>query len=96
MQLVGQGIGCINECAPLRAPTDAVQPSRQYQAAIGSGVDGELSKKLSSEISFEAEMKENEPQPVSIKDFLDNSPFEIQDTPGAQNVVLTRTYKNEK
>lgn len=41
-------------------------------------------------------MKENEPQPVSIKDFLENSPFEIQDTPGVQNVVLTRAYNNEK
>lgn len=41
-------------------------------------------------------MKENEPQPASVKDFLDNSPFEIQDTPGVQNVVLTRTYNNEK
>lgn len=83
-----------DQCRTLRPQVSAFSTSLLRRAA--SGVDSELSAKLSSEISFEAEMKENEPQPVSIKDFLDNSPFEIQDTPGAQNVVLTRTYKNEK
>ncbi|KAG6357937.1 hypothetical protein INS49_013820 [Diaporthe citri] len=83
-----------DQCRTLRPQVSAFSTSLLRRAA--SGVDSELSAKLSSEISFEAEMKENEPQPVSIKDFLDNSPFEIQDIPGAQNVVLTRTYKNEK
>lgn len=83
-----------DQCRTFRPQVSAFSTSLLRRAA--SGVDSELSAKLSSEISFEAEMKENEPQPASIKDFLDNSPFEIQDTPGAQNVVLTRTYNNEK
>jgi len=59
-------------------------------------VDSELSAKLESEIQFETEVKENEPQPASIKDFLENGPFEIQDIPGQEDVVLTRTFGNEK
>lgn len=83
-----------DQCRAIRPQVSAFSTSLLRRAA--SGVDSELSAKLSSEISFEAEMKDNEPQPASVKDFLDNSPFEIQDTPGAQNVVLTRTYNNEK
>lgn len=40
-------------------------------------------------------MKDNDPLPASIKDFLDNSPFELEDTPGMQDVILKRTYGNE-
>jgi complement component 1 Q subcomponent-binding protein, mitochondrial len=83
-----------NRCIPFCPQASAFSTSLLRRAA--SGVDGELSAKLGSEIQFESEIKENEPQPVSIKDFLDNSPFKLQDTPGAQNVVLTRTYNNEK
>ncbi|KAJ0115964.1 mitochondrial glycoprotein [Diaporthe amygdali] len=83
-----------NQYRTSRSQVSAFSTSLFRRAA--SGADSELSAKLNSEIQFETEMKENEPQPVSIKDFLDNSPFEIQDTPGVQNVVLTRTYNNEK
>lgn len=83
-----------NQYRTSRPQVSAFSTSLFRRAA--SGADSELSAKLNSEIQFETEMKENEPQPVSIKDFLDNSPFEIQDTPGVQNVVLTRTYNNEK
>ncbi|KAL1867553.1 hypothetical protein VTK73DRAFT_4077 [Phialemonium thermophilum] len=58
--------------------------------------DAELSAKLESEIEFEQDVKENEPVPASIKDFLENGPFEIEDVPGKEDVVLTRTFGNEK
>lgn len=58
-------------------------------------VEEELSAKLASEIEFEEEVK-GDPLPPSIKDFIDNTPFELQDVPGKEDVVLTRNYGNEK
>lgn len=83
------------QCATARSQASAFSTSLLRRAPAGT-VDVELSEKLNSEIQFELEMKENEPQPVTVKDFLDNGPFEIQDKPGMQDVVLTRTYGNEK
>lgn len=54
-----------------------------------------MSAKLASEIEFEEEVK-GEPLPPSIKEFIDNSPFELKDVPGKEDVVLTRNYGNEK
>ncbi|KAM6479021.1 mitochondrial glycoprotein [Trichoderma sp. SZMC 28011] len=59
-------------------------------------VDEALSAKLESEIQIEEDIKANEQQPTSIKDFLDNSPFELIDTPGQEVVKLTRSYGEEK
>lgn len=59
-------------------------------------VDEELSAKLASEIEFENEVKENEPLPASIKDFLENGPFKLEDIPGKEDVTLTRTFGDEK
>jgi hypothetical protein len=58
-------------------------------------VDEELSVKLESELRFEGEMKENEQLPASVKDFLENSSFELLDTPGKEDVILKRTFGNE-
>lgn len=58
--------------------------------------DSELAIKLASEMEFEQDVEQNEPMPASVKDFLDNGPFEIQDTPGKDEVLLTRTFGNEK
>jgi complement component 1 Q subcomponent-binding protein, mitochondrial len=58
--------------------------------------DAELVAKLESEIQFEEEVKENEQLPVSIQDFLDNSPFEIEDIPGKEEVKLVRSFGDEK
>ncbi|RKF63634.1 Mitochondrial acidic protein MAM33 [Erysiphe neolycopersici] len=58
--------------------------------------DSELIAKLSSEIQFENEMKEDFSQPTSIKDYLENGPFDIIDEPGKEEVILTRTYGQEK
>lgn len=67
-----------------------------FRRAPAGETDEELSAKLASEIEFENDVKENEPLPASIKDFLENGPFEIQDTPGKEEVTLTRTFGNEK
>ena len=68
------------------------------RAAKGQGasqMDGELSAKLESELQFEDEIKESEQQPSSVKDFLANSPFELKDIAGNEEVVLTRKMGNE-
>ncbi|KAK3346701.1 mitochondrial glycoprotein [Lasiosphaeria hispida] len=67
-----------------------------FRRAAESETDEELSAKLSSEIEYEQDVKDNEPMPASVKDFLENGPFEIQDIPGKEEVVLTRTFGNEK
>jgi len=60
------------------------------------GASEELVAKLQSEISVEEGMKEDEDLSANIKDYLENSPFEIEDKPGSQEIVLTRTYNDEK
>lgn len=75
--------------------TSAFSTSVFRRAAAGE-VDEELSAKLASEIEYENDVKENEPLPASIKDFLENGPFEILDTPGKEEVTLTRTFGKEK
>jgi len=60
------------------------------------GASEELVAKLQSEISMEEGMKEDEDLSANIKDYLENSPFEIEDKPGNQEIVLTRTYNDEK
>ena len=52
--------------------------------------------KLESELSMENEMKENSEVPISVKEYLENGPFEIKDTPGHEEVVLTRKFGDEK
>lgn len=78
----------------------------QYRAAAFSSTagrraadgetDDELSAKLESEIQVEEEVKAQEQQPASIKDFLENSPFELIDTPGQEVVKLVRSFGDEK
>ena len=59
-------------------------------------VDQELAAKLDSELQMEKEMRDTDQLPPNVKDFLDNSPFDIVDTPGQEEVVLTRTFGDEK
>lgn len=83
--------------APLRSTqlTTAFSTSQFRQAPAAAEVDEQLSVKLESEISFENQMKENEQLPASVQDFLENSPFELKDTPGKEDVVLTRKFGDE-
>jgi complement component 1 Q subcomponent-binding protein len=52
--------------------------------------------KLDSELQMEKEMKQKEGYPMSVKDYLSNGPFEIIDTPGQEDVVMTRQFGDEK
>jgi len=93
----------------LRAPAlrrSALQatwkPSRtQFASAFSTSTsrraagDEELVQKLDAEIGLENEMKETEGVPTSVKDFLENGPFEVTDVPGEEEVVLTRKYEDE-
>ncbi|KAI0123727.1 mitochondrial glycoprotein [Xylariales sp. AK1849] len=82
--------------APLRSSQFASPFSTtQFRRAPAGEVDEELSLKLESELQYESELKETELLPASVKDFLENSPFELVDTPGKEDVVLKRKFGNE-
>jgi complement component 1 Q subcomponent-binding protein len=66
------------------------------KAATDGETDDELSAKLESEIQIEEDMKSSQQQPASVKDFLDNSPFELVDTEGQELVKLVREFGQEK
>lgn len=76
--------------------TSAFSTSLFRRAPANSEVDEELSAKLDSEIQYETEVKENEPEPASVKDFLESGLFEVEDIAGKEEVTLRRTYGNEK
>ena len=81
--------------APVRSQAAAAfSTTRMYKAAAGE-VDDELVAKLDSELAMEQEMKENSEVPISVKEYLENGPFEIKDTPGHEEVVLTRKFGDE-
>ncbi|KAI9816492.1 MAG: hypothetical protein M1827_001624 [Pycnora praestabilis] len=58
-------------------------------------VDEELIAKFDSELQMEKEMRDSDELPTSVKDFLDSGSFELQDTPGQEEVVLTRHFGDE-
>ncbi|KAI9779969.1 MAG: hypothetical protein M1835_004603 [Candelina submexicana] len=74
--------------------TAAFSSSRIQQEKEGE-VDDELVAKFESELQMEKEMRDTEEAPVSVKDFLENSQFELQDTPGQEEVLLTRQFGDE-
>ncbi|KAK0101290.1 Mitochondrial acidic protein mam33 [Cadophora gregata] len=80
---------------PSRCSTALFSSSAARRATSGE-TDVELAAKLDSEIQMENEMKEEGGIPTSVKDYLENGPFEIIDTPGQEEVVLTRQFGDEK
>ncbi|CZR64197.1 related to mitochondrial acidic matrix protein [Phialocephala subalpina] len=80
---------------PARTQCVAAFSTSTMRRSEGEG-DAELVAKLESEIQMENEMKEDGGIPTSVKDYLENGPFEIIDTPGQEDVVLTRTFGDEK
>ncbi|KAL8739569.1 MAG: hypothetical protein Q9190_007639, partial [Brigantiaea leucoxantha] len=58
-------------------------------------VDQELSAKLDSELQMEKETRDSEQLPDNIRDFLDQSDFELIETPGQEEVVLKRQFGDE-
>jgi len=69
--------------------TTTIRPSNSAES------DDELVAKLDSEIQMESEMADEGGLPTSVKDYLENGPFEIIDTPGQEEVVLTRQFGDE-
>lgn len=81
-----------------------IAPKTQFAAAFSTSnvrrategeVDEELIAKFASELEMEQEMRESDEVPTSVKDYLENGPFEITDTPGNEEVVLTRKFGDE-
>ncbi|KAF2738217.1 regulatory protein-like protein suaprga1 [Polyplosphaeria fusca] len=58
-------------------------------------VNEELVAKLQSEITLEEDLKEDGDLTTNIKEYLENSPFEIEDKPGHEEVILKRTMGDE-
>ncbi|KAI0544164.1 mitochondrial glycoprotein [Xylaria curta] len=82
--------------APLRTPQLAATfSSTSWRQAPENEADQELLAKLESELQFESEMKQSEQLPASIKDFIENSPYELKDEPGKEDVYLVRKFGNE-
>lgn len=44
---------------------------------------------------MEKEIRDEDEVPTSVRDYLENGPFEIQDTEGQEEVVLTRQFGDE-
>lgn len=55
----------------------AVDVDMKIQSLTESIVDQELAAKLESELAVEKEIRDSEQLPANIKDFLDDSPFEV-------------------
>jgi complement component 1 Q subcomponent-binding protein len=72
----------------------AFSTSRQFRNTAGE-VDAELVAKLESELQMEKEIRDEDEVPTSVKDYLENGPFEIIDTEGQEEVVLTRKFGDE-
>ncbi|KAI0468153.1 mitochondrial glycoprotein [Xylaria cf. heliscus] len=82
--------------APLRTPQLAAATfSSSSSRRADNEADKELQAKLASEIQFETEVKSDDHIPASVKDFLDNSPFELKDEPGKEDVYLVRKFGDE-
>ncbi|KAI4161049.1 MAG: hypothetical protein LQ342_005212 [Letrouitia transgressa] len=69
--------------------------SPSHYKANQRAVDQELSAKIESELQVEKETRDSEQLPASIKDFLDNSDFQLEDAPGQEEVVLKRKFGDE-
>ena len=63
---------------------------------ILSIVNVELSAKLENELAMEKEMRDTEQPPDHIREYMENTDFKIQDTLGQEEVILTRTFGDEK
>ncbi|MCJ1446324.1 MAG: hypothetical protein MMC23_006829 [Stictis urceolatum] len=80
---------------PQRAALSTSQILKQTAAKEGT-TDEELSAKFADELKLERENSDSSDLPPHLKEFLDSSPFQVQDTLGDEEVVLTRSFGNEK
>ncbi|RDA90161.1 hypothetical protein CP533_0526 [Ophiocordyceps camponoti-saundersi (nom. inval.)] len=77
-----------------RQTAAAAPPAAKKDEA--SEVDEELVFKIDSEIRIEEDLKHDAQMPASIGDFLENSPFTLEDKPGVETVKLIRSFGDEK
>ncbi|KAF2148886.1 mitochondrial glyco protein [Myriangium duriaei CBS 260.36] len=56
----------------------------------------ELVEKLKSELSYEQEVLAEQSDNTSIKEYLDGSSYQLEDTTGSEEVHLVRTYGDEQ
>jgi complement component 1 Q subcomponent-binding protein len=82
-------------CKPARSQFAAAFSTSAARMEKEGEYDEELVSKFESEIQMEEEMRDANEVPTSVKDFLENGPFEITDTPGHEEVVLTRQFGDE-
>ena len=82
--------------SPARTQCAAAFSTSSLRRSKAGESDDELIAKLESEIEMEDEMQDQANMPTSVKDYLENGPFEIIDTPGQEDVVLTRKFGDEK
>jgi len=80
---------------PAKSQFAAAFSTSTFRRESAGEVDDELVAKFESEIQMEQEMRDADEVPTSVKDYLENGPFEIIDIPGHEEVVLTRTYGDE-
>lgn len=88
--------GASNGLNVMRSGASFSTSAANRRAAADGETDDELSAKIESEIQIEEEMKASEQEPSSVKDFINNSPFELIDTPGQEVVKLVRSFGDEK
>ncbi len=63
---------------------------------MGNLADGTLSAALASEHTYELEAAKEGPEiPEFLERFMNEKVWEVQDTPGVDDVALTRTFGNE-
>ncbi|EDN07022.1 hypothetical protein HCAG_03553 [Histoplasma mississippiense (nom. inval.)] len=91
----------ILQSAWIRAPryvypaTAAFSTTRARLEPAGQS-DLELAAKLNEEMKYEQNDSSVETLPESVQYYIDNCPFEIQHKEGEDEVVLTRTFGDEK
>ncbi|RDA85226.1 hypothetical protein CP532_3267 [Ophiocordyceps camponoti-leonardi (nom. inval.)] len=82
-----------------RDAAGGLPPAEKKDGASSSAsgeVDEELVFKIDSEIRIEEDLKDDAQLPASIGDFLNNTPFTLEDKPGVETVKLVRSYGEEK
>ncbi|KAL5121179.1 Mitochondrial acidic protein mam33 [Pleosporales sp. CAS-2024a] len=100
-RLLGPPSAALRQASAVPRPWPAAPAVPRLAAAFHlsarrAQVSQELVAKLQSEIAMEEDMKEDEDLSANIHEYLENSPFELEDTPGHHQVVLTRTFGQEK
>ncbi|KAG6865228.1 hypothetical protein C0991_004286 [Blastosporella zonata] len=81
----------------LSTPTNARAFSVSARKLSEGATDVALVQKLSEELQYEAEAAADLPEtPEFLAQFLKSNPWEIQDTAGNDEVVMTRTFGNEQ